>query len=101
MAKFNKEKLARMFKEVGVTGSIKEGHDAITVFQTGMATLIEEKFEIGDEVMLSGFGRFYMFETAERIGRNPKDPGKEITIAPQEVVKFKMAPVLKEKRNEK
>ncbi len=62
--------------------------------------LIKVSLESGDDVMISGFGRFCVKEKAKRRGRNPAT-GKDLIIAPRKVVTFKWSGKLKEKLNTK
>jgi integration host factor subunit alpha len=62
--------------------------------------LIKAALESGDDVMISGFGRFCVKEKAKRCGRNPAT-GKDLIIAPRKVVTFKWSGKLKEKLNTK
>ena len=50
----------------------------------------------GDRVSLVGFGSFSVTHRAERKGRNPQT-GKEITIAANNVIKFKAGAELNSK----
>ena len=49
----------------------------------------------GDEVTLLGFGKFFVKESAERKGRNPKT-GEALTIAAKKSPKFTAAKALKD-----
>ena len=51
----------------------------------------------GNEVVLRNFGTFQVMETKAKIGRNPRDPEKEVTIPPRAVVKFRPGKEMKEK----
>jgi integration host factor subunit alpha len=62
--------------------------------------LIKAALESGDDVMISGFGRFCVKEKAKRRSRNPAT-GKDLIIAPRKVVTFKWSGKLKEKLNTK
>ena len=62
--------------------------------------LIKAALESGDDVMISGFGRFCVKEKAKRRGRNPAT-GKDLIIAPRNMVTFKWSGKLKEKLNTK
>jgi integration host factor subunit alpha len=62
--------------------------------------LIKAALESGDDVMISGFGRFCVKEKAKRRGRNPAT-GKDLILAPRKVVTFKWSGKLKEKLNTK
>ena len=50
--------------------------------------LIKAGLESGEDVMISGFGRFCLKEKAKRRGRNP-GTGKDLILAPRKVVTFK------------
>ncbi len=52
----------------------------------------------GEEVKLSGFGKFELRDKAPRPGRNPKT-GEEVTISARRVVNFRPSQVLKERAN--
>ncbi len=50
--------------------------------------LIKQSLEKGEEVKISGFGKFYVIEKKARNGRNPQT-GKPMIIAPRRVVSFR------------
>jgi len=50
--------------------------------------LIKAALKSGDNMMISGFGRFCIKEKAKRRGRNPAT-GKDLILAPRKVVTFK------------
>jgi integration host factor subunit alpha len=56
--------------------------------------------ESGEDVLISGFGRFCVKQKAERRGRNPA-AGKDMMLAPKKVVTFKWSGMLKKKLNSK
>jgi integration host factor subunit alpha len=60
--------------------------------------LIKSTLESGDDVMISGFGRFCVKQKAERRGRNPAT-GKDMILKPRKVVTFKSSGKLKGKIN--
>lgn len=51
----------------------------------------------GDNVVMRNFGTFEIRETKAKIGRNPKDPEKDVVIPARSTVKFKPGKELKEK----
>lgn len=51
----------------------------------------------GNTVVMRNFGTFEVRQTKAKVGRNPKDPGKDVPIPPRAVVKFKPGKELKEK----
>ena len=62
--------------------------------------LIKSELESGDDVMISGFGKFCVKNKKKRKGRNPAT-GKDLILAPRKVVTFKCSGKLKEKLNTK
>ena len=62
--------------------------------------LIKSELESGDDVMISGFGKFCVKKKAKRKGRNPAT-GKDLILAPRKVVTFKCSGILKKKLNTK
>ena len=62
--------------------------------------LIKAALESGEDLMISGFGRFCVKKKAKRRGRNPAT-GKDLILAPRKVVTFKWSGKLKEKLNTK
>ena len=59
---------------------------------------IKANLESGEEVMISGFGKFSAKDKNKRKGRNPQN-GKGIILKERRVVRFKPSGVLKEKIN--
>ena len=53
----------------------------------------------GEEVKLSGFGKFELRDKPPRPGRNPKT-GDEVTISARRVVNFRPSQVLKGRAND-
>lgn len=60
--------------------------------------LIKSTLEPGEDVLISGFGRFCVKHKDERRGRSPAT-GKDMILAPRKVVTFKWSGKLKEKLN--
>ena len=58
--------------------------------------LIKKSLESGDDVLISGFGKFIVRKKAPRRGRNPATGG-DLTLDARRVVTFKCSPVLKGK----
>ena len=50
--------------------------------------LIKHSLENGEDVLISGFGKFLVTEKRERRGRNPQT-GEPITLSSRKVVTFK------------
>ena len=60
--------------------------------------LLKQSLEEGDDVLISGFGKFSVQEKNQRRGRNPQS-GEPITLPPRKVVSFKCSGKLREKIN--
>jgi integration host factor subunit alpha len=60
--------------------------------------LIKQSLQDGDDVLISGFGKFSVKEKHQRRGRNPQS-GEPITLPPRRVVTFHYSAGLKEKMN--
>ena len=52
----------------------------------------------GEDVLVSGFGKFTIQDKQERAGRNPAT-GESLTLAARKVVKFKCSDKLKQRVN--
>jgi integration host factor subunit alpha len=62
--------------------------------------LIKKALESGEDVLISGFGKFWTGRKARRKGRNPAT-GKDLMLRSRKVVKFKCSTVLRDKINER
>ena len=60
--------------------------------------IIKRTLESGEDVLVSGFGKFCVKEKSERRGRNPST-GKDLMLAPRRVVSFRYSRNLKKKIN--
>ena len=60
--------------------------------------IIKKTLEGGEDVLISGFGKFYVKEKGKRRGRNPHT-GEDLMLAERRVVRFRCSPVLKGKVN--
>ena len=60
--------------------------------------IIKSTLASGEDVLVSGFGKFCVKEKKERSGRNPAT-GEEMMLRPRKVVTFKWSGKLKEKLN--
>ena len=61
---------------------------------------IKSTLESGEDVLISGFGKFCVKDKNERRGRNPAT-GNDLTLGARRVVIFKCSPVLRERLNGK
>ena len=60
--------------------------------------IIKTTLADGEDVLISGFGKFCVKEKNERKGRNPAT-GEDMMLAPRKVVTFKCSGKLREKIN--
>ena len=47
--------------------------------------ILKKTFENGEDVLISGFGKFWVREKRERRGRNPQT-GEDLMLAPRKVI---------------
>ena len=62
--------------------------------------IIKSTLQSGEDVLISGFGKFNAKHKKERIGRNPST-GNPMMISSRRVVTFKCSPKLSDKINKK
>jgi integration host factor subunit alpha len=60
--------------------------------------IIKRSLESGDDVLITGFGKFCVKEKGERRGRNPST-GEDMMLRPRKVVTFRWSSKLKERLN--
>ena len=89
----NKTELASV-----VSGKIDGTKKAAGEYIDAIFEAIVEAVAAGEEVSISGFGKFTVAERAEREGRNPAT-GEAITIAASKSPKFKAATAFKNEVN--
>ncbi|MBW1886990.1 MAG: integration host factor subunit alpha [Deltaproteobacteria bacterium] len=61
--------------------------------------IIKKTLENGEDILISGFGKFCVKETNEHRGRNPRI-GDDLTPGARRVIIFRCSPVLSEKIND-
>jgi integration host factor subunit alpha len=60
--------------------------------------IIKKALENGEDVLISGFGKFCVEDKRKRRGRNPQS-GEDLMLAERRVVRFKCSGRLKDKVN--
>ena len=60
--------------------------------------IIKKTLENGEDVLISGFGKFCVKDKRKRKGRNPQS-GEDLMLAERRVVRFKCSGRLKDKVN--
>jgi integration host factor subunit alpha len=58
--------------------------------------IIKKTLENGEDMLISGFGKFCVKEKKERRGRNPQT-GEDLMLGSRRIVHFKCSSVLKDK----
>jgi len=74
------------------------GYTQKKAFETVEITLelIKRSLESGEDVLISGFGKFCVKQKAKRRGRNPAT-GADMMLAPKKLVTFRCSRMLREK----
>ena len=62
--------------------------------------MVKKSLESGDDVLISGFGKFSVKTKSPRRGRNPAT-GEDLTLGARRIVMFRSSPVLRDKINGK
>ena len=96
---FTRKAMATITKrELVIKISNETGLTQQQVFDVIQRTLdsITDSLSNGDTVVMRNFGAFQVKETKAKIGRNPKDPDKDVPIPARAVVKFKPGKGLKD-----
>jgi DNA-binding protein HU-beta len=68
---------------------------ATKMFLEGLTMIVQKSLKKGDDIPLTGLGKFKVQNRKARIGRNPQT-GEQIKIPAKKVVKFTVAKVLKD-----
>jgi integration host factor subunit alpha len=89
-----KNDIVTRMQEMGLTKS------AATDAVESVLEIMKQTLENGDDVLISGFGKFCVNEKAERRGRNPAT-GDDMMLRPRKVVTFKCSGQLREKMNDR
>ena len=71
--------------------------EAIDIVES-VLSLIKDTLESGDDLTISGFGKFVVKQKRDRNGRNPQT-GEAIVIDARRVITFKLSPRLREAIN--
>ena len=74
-------------------------HQSSEIVET-LLEIIKRSLESGEDVMISGFGKFCVKEKKQRKGRNPAT-GKDMMLEPRKVVTFRCSRQLRDKINGK
>jgi DNA-binding protein HU-beta/integration host factor subunit alpha len=91
-----RELVLRITDKLGLRGVDIRQQDVQLVVQSFIDEITDSLAQ-GESVALRNFGAFEVKEMRAKIGRNPKDPSKNVPIPARAVVKFKAGKEMKEK----
>ena len=86
----------RVIDKIHINTNLKKVESART-FQSLME-IMKQTLPSGEDILISGFGKFCVKEKKERRGRNPQT-GEDMTLEGRRVVTFKCSGKLREKLN--
>ena len=86
-----------LIKNIVETGTTKK--QATTIIET-LLEKIKSTLENGEDILISGFGKFCVKKKRERRGRNPQT-GQNMTLDSRRVVLFNCSGVLRDRLNQK
>jgi integration host factor subunit alpha len=89
---------AHIVEKVAGQNGYTKNHSVNTI--ETLLELIKRTLESGDDVLVSGFGKFCVKEKHERRGRNPAT-GENMILEPRRVVTFRCSRQLRDKINGK
>lgn len=82
---------------------VRNTYDNVGLSKSKSSDAVESLFEIirntlasGEDVLISGFGKFCVKDKRERRGRNPAT-GEDMILGARKVVTFRCSPVLRNK----
>jgi nucleoid DNA-binding protein len=96
MANITKRELAaQIADELNRNGRNINQLDVVEILHV-LVQQVTRSLTSGKHVMLRNFGVFQIHHSKPRIGRNPKDPTKDVPIPSRPIVKFKPGKELKQ-----
>ncbi|MCX8495461.1 MAG: integration host factor subunit beta [Akkermansiaceae bacterium] len=97
MATITKRELViKITDKLGSKGIEITQQDVLEIVQT-LIDEVTDSLAQGDTVVMRNFGAFQVREMKAKIGRNPKDPSKDVVIPARAAVKFKPGKEMKDK----
>jgi integration host factor subunit alpha len=88
----------KIVEDISSTTDLKKYHATKAI--EGILEIIKKTLVSGEDVLVSGFGRFCVKEKKARKGRNPQT-GETLMLRPRRIVTFLCSSVLKDKINVK
>jgi len=87
---------SQIIEEVKANNRLTKKQSSETI--EALLEIMKETLISGEDVLISGFGKFCVKNKRERRGRNPAT-GEDMMLAPRKVVTFKCSGKLREKVN--
>ncbi len=94
--KLTKARMADEIAKVHDMASIREASEYVEAF----LTVIKQEMVAGNDILISGFGKFTVRDKRQRRGRNPQT-GDDLLLDPRRVVTFNPSGKLRMKVNGK
>ncbi len=91
---------ADIVKSLSENKQLFENRDESYLLVQSLLELIKRTIENGEDILISGFGKFCVKEKKSRRGRNPYT-GEDLILDSRRVVVFKCSKVLQDKVNRK
>ena len=87
---------AQIIEEISIRNGLtkKKSNETVEAF----LEIMKKTLESGEDVLISGYGKFCVKHKAERRGRNPAT-GEDKMLAPRKVVTFRCSGKLRDKIN--
>jgi len=87
---------AQIIEEISIRNGLtkKKSNETVEAF----LEIMKKTLESGEDVLISGYGKFCVKHKAERRGRNPAT-GEDKMLAPRKVVTFRCSEKLRDKIN--
>jgi DNA-binding protein HU-beta/integration host factor subunit alpha len=97
MATITKRELViKITDKLGSKGLEITQQDVLEIVQT-LIDEVTDSLAQGDTVVMRNFGAFQVREMKAKVGRNPKDPSKDVVIPARAAVKYKPGKEMKDK----
>ena len=87
---------SQIIEEVRANNRLTKKQSSETV--EALLEIMKETLASGEDVLISGFGKFYVKEKKERRGRNPAT-GEDMMLDARKVITFKCSGKLRERVN--
>ena len=87
---------AQIIEEISIRNGLTKKKSTETV--EAFLEIMKKTLESGEDVLISGYGKFCVKHKAERRGRNPAT-GEDKMLAPRKVVTFRCSGKLRDKIN--